>query len=418
MKVLWLINFVPAPAADALGLPRQASGSWIPALQNALSQLDPAPTLALAAYSPAVDQLFQQQIAGTTYLVLPASGGKDALRQALDAFAPDLVQVFGTENQHACWALELFGPQKTLLYIQGLAEPCAQHMADGLPDRFLRRHPLKELLARKTGGATVRQLRQGLLEQGQAEHRAIGMAQHILGRTAWDRACTQAIHPGCCYHPCGEILRAPFYQGAWSPRCAQPHRIFMSQGNLPLKGLHRAIEALPGLAARWPATQLVIAGWPPVDHGPLLRPLMHWLAEYQGYLARRAKALGVAQRIHWLGVLDADAMKQEFLRSGVYLLPSSIENSPNSLAEAMLLGLPCAAARVGGIPSMMQDGQEGLLFDPDAPNALENAVAALWADPDRAAQLGRRAAARARADHDPQQIARGLADLYETLNKE
>ena len=414
MKVLWLLNFVPAPLADDLGLPRQASGSWVGALRQALAG-HPV-QLALAAYTPAVSNLHQCTAEGCTYFAIPAGGGKDALQAALDAFGPDLVQVFGTENIHARWAMELFGPHRTLLYIQGLAGPCAEHMADGLPPRFLRRQPLKELLSTRTGGATVRQITENLRMQGQAEAAAIGMADHVLGRTAWDRETVQAIHPGCHYHTCGEIMRPAFYEGAW--KSLGTHRIFMSQGNIPLKGLHRAIQALPGLMQRWPDTELVIAGWPPVDKGPLLRPFMNWLAEYQGWLAKTAHTLGVENRIRWLGVLNAEAMKQEFLRSDVYLMPSSLENSPNSLAEAMLLGLPCAAANVGGVPSMMTDGQEGVLFDPAAPGTLEAAVADLWADPDRAARLGRNAAARARADHDPASIAADVMQLYQSVLEE
>lgn len=418
MKVLWLINFIPAPLAEQLALPRQASGSWVSALQAALSARKLPVELAIAAYTPAVDQLTLYNLDGCTYLALPACGEKQALKQALDAFQPDLVQVFGTENLHTRWALELFGPERTLVYIQGLAGPCGEHMADGLPARFLRRQPLKEWLAKKTGGATVRQLQQELLTQGCAEQEALLAAQHVLGRTAWDKSCVLAIHPSCTYHHCGEILRAPFYQDAWQPDKAQPHRIFMSQGNLPLKGLHRAFEALPALIDLWPDTELVIAGWPPVDKGPLLRPLMNWLAEYQGYLNKRANALGIQNRIHWLGVLDAQAMKQEFLRCGVYLMPSSIENSPNSLAEAMLLGVPCAASDVGGVSSMLTHEQEGLLFDPAAPGAIANTLSRIFEDPAHALLLGRAAALRARADHDPAQIAEELFRLYESILKE
>ena len=48
-------------------------------------------------------------------------------------------------------------------------------------------------------------------------------------------------------------------------------RIFVSQGNIPLKGLHRVIEALPAIAARYPDVQVDMAGWPPPQKGVLLR---------------------------------------------------------------------------------------------------------------------------------------------------
>ena len=53
-------------------------------------------------------------------------------------------------------------------------------------------------------------------------------------------------------------------------------------------------------------------------------------------------------------------MKQEYLRCNVFVCPSSIENSPNSLGEAQILGVPCIASYVGGIPDMMRGDEEHL----------------------------------------------------------
>lgn len=413
MTVFWLLNFLPPPMARALDLPVQASGSWVMALQQALEE-QPV-RLILCAYSPAVSETQRREIGGVVYLALPAAGGKEALQAALAAEQPDLLQIFGTENDHAVWALESFSPQKTLLYIQGLAGPCGEHMADGLPPRFLRRQRMKECLAARTGGATVRQLREGLLEKGEAEKKVFALARNVLGRTEWDKAFTASVNPQARYYKLNEILRAPFYSGGWQRDPLRRPRIFVSQGNIPLKGLHRVIEALPAIAARYPDVQVDVAGWPPPRKGALLQPVMNWLAEYPGYLDQLARRLGVADRIRYTGVLNAEAMKTCFLQSSVFLLPSSLENSPNSLGEAMLLGMPCAAANVGGVPSMMEDKKEGLLFDPARPDQMTQAVLALLDDPAGAEAMGKAARARAMADHDPKAIAAAQMALYNQL---
>ena len=413
MTVFWLLNFLPPPMARALDLPVQASGSWVMALQQALEE-QPV-RLILCAYSPAVSETQRREIGGAVYLALPAAGGKEALQAALAAEQPDLLQIFGTENDHAVWALESFAPQKTLLYIQGLAGPCGEHMADGLPPRFLRRQRMKERLAARTGGATVRQLREGLLEKGEAEKKVFALARNVLGRTEWDKAFTASVNPQARYYKLNEILRPPFYSGGWQRDPLRRPRIFVSQGNIPLKGLHRVIEALPAIAARYPDVQVDVAGWPPPRKGALLQPVMNWLAEYPGYLDQLARRLGVADRIRYTGVLNAEAMKTCFLQSSVFLLPSSLENSPNSLGEAMLLGMPCAAANVGGVPSMMEDKKEGLLFDPARPDQMPQAVLALLDAPAGAEAMGKAARARAMADHDPKAIAAAQMALYNQL---
>ena len=111
-------------------------------------------------------------------------------------------------------------------------------------------------------------------------------------------------------------------------------------------------------------------------------------------------------------------MRQAYLDADLFVLPSYCENSPNSLGEAMLLGMPCVAARAGGIPSMMDEG-EGLLYDPpgDA-QRLADALAALLSDTDRAAALGQAARRRAQATHDPAANAGALLGIYKTITGE
>ena len=53
-------------------------------------------------------------------------------------------------------------------------------------------------------------------------------------------------------------------------------------------------------------------------------------------------------------------MKQEYLFSNVFICPSSIENSPNSLCEAQILGVPCICSYAGGIPDLMKGDEEHL----------------------------------------------------------
>jgi len=59
-------------------------------------------------------------------------------------------------------------------------------------------------------------------------------------------------------------------------------------------------------------------------------------------------------------MLDECAICDQYLQSNLFICPSSIENSPNSLGEAQLLGVPCLASYVGGVPDMMKGAEENM----------------------------------------------------------
>ena len=141
---------------------------------------------------------------------------------------------------------------------------------------------------------------------------------------------------------------------------------------LPIKGLDVALEALAGSGMT-----LLLAG-----DGP-----------ERARLRARAEALGVDARL--LGTVTGQA-KADLLRAvDAFVTPSRVlpdgrgEGVPTALLEAMSYGLPVVATDTGGISSVVQPGQTGLLVPPADPRALSSALAALRDDRD----FGRRLAA-------------------------
>ena len=103
--------------------------------------------------------------------------------------------------------------------------------------------------------------------------------------------------------------------------------------------------------------------------------------------------------------------------ANVFVMPSTIENSPNSLGEAMLLGTPCVAADVGGITNMMTHGTEGYIYQSTAPYMLAHYIKEVFAMGDKAEAMGKAAAKHARITHDPQKNLEDLLAIYETVAK-
>ena len=136
---------------------------------------------------------------------------------------------------------------------------------------------------------------------------------------------------------------------------------------------------------------------------------------YEKYLASLAKKYHLEEKIVFLGHLSADQMKQAYLDANVFALPSTLENSPNSLGEAMVLGVPSVAADVGGVRNLMNHGREGLIYEPGNVQALAEGIGQLFALEDRAAAFGEAARTHALQTHDPDKNLQDLIHIYHEI---
>ena len=121
------------------------------------------------------------------------------------------------------------------------------------------------------------------------------------------------------------------------------------------------------------------------------------------------KTNNLEENISFTGRLDAEEMKQEYLNANVFICPSSIENSPNSLGEAQLLGVPVIASYVGGIPDMMR-GDESHLYRFEEIEMLSEIIKQLFASKDGINTETMRQIARQR--HNPSNNVQQLMNIY------
>lgn len=418
MHVLWLVSMVLPQAALACGLAgaSDVSGGWLTGQLTALQGREDLQLTVACIDGRRPAPLCGAQD-GVCYRILPDPREFSRLLQEV---RPDLVHIWGTEYAAADAlydAADALG-LPVLVGIQGVMRDCAAHLCDGVPEAYLHSTPLDRALDRAIPGALLDKLQANFDALARSEAALLGKSRFVTGRTGFDRRAVEALAPRARYFACNETLRPLFYRGPlWQARSfGRAPVLLLSQGNYPLKNLHTVLQALPSLLKRWPDARLCIAGWPPLDKGPLLRPLIDRLFPYQRYCRTLSEQLGVAGHIHYTGPLDATAMRQAYLYADLFVLPSCCENSPNSLGEAMLLGLPCVASDAGGIPDMLTDGREGRLYGPalDA-DALARTIAQVLDAPDQGAALGQAARARAQRVHDGEANARTLWGIYQTI---
>jgi L-malate glycosyltransferase len=133
----------------------------------------------------------------------------------------------------------------------------------------------------------------------------------------------------------------------------------------------------------------------------------------RGELATRASALGLADRVHFLGRrLDVPRLLR---RADVACLPSHAEGLPNSVLEAMLAGLPVVVTAVGGCPEFIDDGSNGLLVSPGHAVELGRALDRVLSDRAAAREMGARARATVATRFDLRHFGEAYARLYGQL---
>ncbi len=341
---------------------------------------------------------------GVRYHLLPGDGASgyprhlEAIWKAVCAeAAPDLVHIHGTEYLHGLACMRACPSLRYVVSIQGLVGVYARYYYAGISGLELLRSTTPRDLVR---WRTVFHGKRHFEEQGRYEREYLRRTRHVIGRTLWDRTHARAIHPGVTYHHCDEILRDGFYPAApWNPETKVNHRIFLSQGGYPIKGLHQALRAVALLKRDFPNVEVRVAGANILGAG---RWYDRWrIGGYGSYVAGLIRELGVRDHVTFTGRLLEEEMIAEYRSAHVFVCPSSIENSPNSVGEAQLLGVPTIASYVGGVPDMVADGETGLLYRFEEVERLAELVGEVFSDAHLAYRLSTRGRDAAVRRHDP-----------------
>ena len=413
MKVMWLCNMIPGMIQEKVS-GKPGSGLWVDHVLSDLRQegfrihiLCPGGDARGSLDDNCSFAAFRDK---EPYRYLPEV--EAMFREELEAYQPDVIHIWGTEYAHTLAmmnAAEKLGmTERCVISIQGLCSVCARHYAEGIPVRVQRQYTLHDLLKRENilGQQRVYEKR------GALEVQALRKARHVIGRTPWDLACANMLAPEAQYHFCSETLREPFYDGKWSYERCQKHRIFASSCVYPVKGFHYLLEALAEVVKEYPDAALAVPGRSFLKLNGNDR--LHQ-DNYHKYLKKMAEQYGLTDKIEFLGKLSPEGMKEQYLKAHVFALPSTIENSPNSLGEAMLLGTPCVAADVGGVTAMLASGREGLTYQSTAPYMLSHCIKQVFAMEEKAEDMGAAASAHARATHDPEKNLEDLLGIYRQI---
>lgn len=385
MKILWLAIH-PHPREKEAGAP------WVVSLihQLAARPAEVALTvLSVATDLPAPVEQYEDQ--GVRYLYLNTPGRREdirslfrrrvaLLREYVQAHGPtyDLIHVHGSEAQLHVATAGLAMP--VLLSVQGIVWENLKLLPEISPiRRFL------WLLA------------------SYYELRYLPRVRDTSCRTTWDAAMSRRFSPNCHVHHNWEMIRPAFFEldcaATPGPEPGRPHLLFVG-GSQTMKGYRQVLEAFDLIRQQVPA-KLTIVGQsePEVIERHIRR---------QGLAAINPADLEVR------GMQNTAALQALMQESFCLLHPSYLDNSPNTVCEAQVAGLPVVVTMVGGVGSLVEHERTGLGARLD-PRDIANQVLRLCHDEPLRQRLSRQAMRVARARHDAATITQRTIDIYRAM---
>ncbi len=418
MRILWITNILLPEASQLLtgeGV-LKGSGGWLTESASYLNRV-PNTCLFVCSITPMVRKLTVLLGKDITYYLIPKRkkgnsydrGLEDSFISITNQIQPDIVHIHGTEFPYGLAYVKACGSKNVVVSLQGMPSEIIKYYDGGIKtwEKF-RRISIRDIYMGNSFFASARKMK--LCANYEID--LLKNVCHVIGRTNWDRVHSLMINSNLKYHSCNESLRETFYGlDTWQYDKCTPHSIFVSQMHAPLKGFHILLQALPFVIKQYPDVSVRVAGWDIIRGNSFFERIK--MSGYAKILKSIIKKERLESRIIRVGQLDAEGMKQELLHSNVYICPSSIENSPNSLGEAQMLGVPSIASFVGGVPDFIQNRKCGYLYRYDDFGMLADLICNVFSQSDFDNTEMKRIA---NSRHDRTANTEQLINIYKSVN--
>lgn len=324
--------------------------------------------------------------------------------KVVDEVKPDLIHIHGTEERFGL--IQDYVKNIPIVFsIQGLLAPLSEKFYSGFPDKDVYRF---ESWNDKLKFVSYRNDFKYFVDRGKRECGYLKKAKYIFGRTAWDEYITGLMNHQRKYYVVDEIMRSLFYNKQWRKKnfSKAPFKIISIISGGIYKGYETVLRSAAllkqysGIDFEW-----IVAGYDNESK---------WVKIAEQYTKIKTDDVNVKL----LGRIDAEQLSCLLADSDTYVHVSHIENSPNSVCEAMLIGMPIIASFAGGTASLLTTKKEGILVQDGDPYVYAGAISYLYHHFDIAKYYGENARRRAQERHNPERIGKQLLDAYADMSKD
>ncbi len=238
------------------------------------------------------------------------------------------------------------------------------------------------------------------------EERTWKCVKHYMGRTSWDKALVNTLTKGSTYHHVEEALRPSFLENKnlWSCPNGGKLRLLSTGCSSFWKGIDVMLKTAHVLKEAGVDFEWNVAGG--------------MSSELKEIVEKKEGLRYADNNINILGFCTPEQLIDMMCNSTMYVHTAYIENSPNSICEAQLVGMPIVSTMVGGISTLVCNGEEGDLLPANDPWQIANAIIELSKDNERMMRYSKNSREHALERHNPENIMNQLLKCYKDLVKQ
>lgn len=421
MRILW-ISTIPCGANTIIN-PKMVLSGWLGSLEDALTKVSGLELHECYLCNKPVEEfvhngvynypVFDSFYSSRKYFIfsqLAILFGRlfsdrriKMMEDVISRVNPDLIHIHGTESELGLLTTRI-KDIPIVISIQGIINPIQNKQYSGIPyEEVSKRDSFLKLI-------TLHSSHYGIKGWGLYKDRECVIfrnVKYLIGRTDWDRRVSSVLAPQAKYYHGGEILRQPFYCcNPWNKtEYGTPFTIVSIITNGLFKGFETILRAAFLLSNISFAFKWIIIGQSENSPNTSL---------FEDYTKIKCKDVN----IELVGSKTADQIVSLLQNADLYCQTSHIENSPNSVCEAMMLGMPVIASMAGGTDSIVDHKHNGLLFQEGEYFSLAGLIIELSKHFDEAKRMASSAREIALCRHNPSEIGMQYMNTYTSIIKE
>lgn len=283
--------------------------------------------------------------------------------QIIQDFKPDIIHVFGTEYPFG--QVQSVTNIPVIIHIMGAIIP---YRNAALPPNYSLYDRIRNCGINPRKFFSLIKDLSDMKNREEWEKKTWSLVHNYMGRTNWDKAIASILHRNCKYYHVEEALRSVFID---------KHAQWKGYNNSKL------VLLSTGCGTFWKGPDLMI------KVAKILKDLdidYEWNIagqmdiEIKRIVERKEKACFDDLNIRILGFVQPEKLSELLCSCSVYVHTAYIENSPNSICEAQIIGAPIVSTNVGGISSLVQDGVHGKLVPANDPWQMAYSIIELYED--------------------------------------